>query len=50
MSGSGKKTVFAFAAIQDIVPLMEKVLQISKDFVIIADDIDGEALATLVVN
>ena len=29
---------------------MEKVLQISKDFVIIADDIDGEALATLVVN
>jgi chaperonin GroEL len=38
------------SSIQDIVPLMEKVLQISKEFVIIADDVDGEALATLVVN
>ncbi len=38
------------SAIQDVVPLMEKLLQISKNFVIIADDVDGEALATLVVN
>ena len=38
------------SSIADIVPLMEKVLQITKDFVIIADDVDGEALATLVVN
>ena len=37
-------------AIQDIVPLMEKVLQLSKSFVIIADNVEGEALATLVVN
>ena len=38
------------SAIQDIVPLMEKILQLSKNFVIIADNVDGEALATLVVN
>ena len=38
------------SAIQDVVPLMEKLLQITKNFVIIADDVDGEALATLVVN
>ena len=38
------------SAIQDIVPLMEKVLQLSKNFVIMADNVDGEALATLVVN
>jgi chaperonin GroEL len=29
---------------------MEKLMQVSKNFVIIADDVDGEALATLVVN
>ena len=38
------------SSIADIVPLMEKVLQVSKNFVIMADDVDGEALATLVVN
>ena len=29
---------------------MEKLVKLTKNFVIIADDIDGEALATLVVN
>jgi len=38
------------SGVQDIVPLMEKLLQVTKNFVIIADDVDGEALATLVVN
>ena len=38
------------SAVQDIVPLMEKILQVSKNLIIIADDVDGEALATLVVN
>ncbi|MEX1104224.1 MAG: chaperonin GroEL, partial [Dehalococcoidia bacterium] len=38
------------SAIQDILPVLEKALQVSKDIVVIADDIDGEALATLVVN
>ena len=38
------------SAVPEIVPLLEKVLQISKNFVIVADDVDGEALATLVVN
>jgi chaperonin GroEL len=37
-------------AVQEILPLLEKVLQVSKDIVIICDDIEGEALATLVVN
>ena len=38
------------SAVQDIVPMMEKLMQVSKNLVIIADDVDGEALATLVVN
>lgn len=38
------------SSIQEILPLLEKVLQVSKNLVIIAEDIDGEALATLVVN
>lgn len=38
------------SAISDLLPVLEKILQISKNLVIIAEDIDGEALATLVVN
>ena len=38
------------SAVQEILPLLEKILQVTKDIVIICDDIDGEALATLVVN
>ena len=38
------------SAISELLPVLEKVLQISKNLVIIAEDIDGEALATLVVN
>ena len=38
------------SAIADIVPVLEKLLQVTKNLVIIAEDVDGEALATLVVN
>ena len=36
--------------IQEILPLLEQVVQMSKPLVIIGEDIEGEALATLVVN
>jgi chaperonin GroEL len=38
------------SAVSDILPLLEKLLQVTKNFVLIAEDIEGEALATLVVN
>ncbi|HLF71202.1 MAG TPA: chaperonin GroEL [Dehalococcoidia bacterium] len=38
------------SAVTDLLPILEKVLQVTKNFVIISDDVDGEALATLVVN
>src|SRR6476469_8710930 len=38
------------AGLSEILPVLEKALQVTKNFVIVAEDIDGEALATLVVN
>jgi chaperonin GroEL len=38
------------SAVSDMLPFLEKVVKVSKNIVIIADDVEGEALATLVVN
>jgi chaperonin GroEL len=38
------------SALNDILPALEKIVQTSKNIVIIAEDVDGEPLATLVVN
>ena len=37
-------------AVADILPLLEKLLKVSKNMLVIAEDVDGEALATLAVN
>ena len=38
------------SAMSDLLPVLEKIVQTGKQFLIIAEDLDGEALATLVVN
>ena len=38
------------SSINDILPILEQVVKMGKELVIIAEDLDGEALATIVVN
>ncbi|HOZ03283.1 MAG TPA: chaperonin GroEL [Candidatus Woesebacteria bacterium] len=43
-------TDYKISSIQDMLPFLEKFMTISKNLVLIADDVEGEALTTLVVN
>ena len=38
------------SAVSDLLPALEKILQVGKNVVVVSEDVEGEALATLVVN
>ena len=43
-------TDYKFQNVQDLLPIVEKALQVTKDLVLLCDSLEGDALATMVVN
>ena len=43
-------TDYKFAAVQDILPIVEKSLQVTKNLVVLCENFEGEALQTMIVN